>query len=178
MIVNKKITWTMLFIFAVGLCSGAFFEIYMKGGGKAQLMELLSVLLSGDTGQGFFSTFWNSLRTWLIMLSITFFVPYVPPLAIICPFLPMIKGLTLGFSATMVVETFGVKGTWYIISTILPQNLLQIPVFCILIGISMSNATKKALRSNARLYLTYYGMGACLIFISCLLEAFLIQFLL
>ena len=33
MIVNKKITWVMLFIFAVGLCSGALFEIYMKGGG-------------------------------------------------------------------------------------------------------------------------------------------------
>ena len=178
MIVNKKITWVMLFIFAVGLCSGAFFEIYMKGGGKTQLMDLLSGLVSGDSGQSFFSTFWNSLKMWLIMLAIAFFVPYAPPLAVVCPFFPMLKGLTLGFSATMLVETFGVKGSWYIISTIRPQNLLQIPILCVLIGISMSGATKKALRSNARLYFTYYGAGTGLIFISCLLEAFLMQFLL
>lgn len=40
MIVNKKIALAMFFIFAVGLCSGAFFEIYMKGEGKTQLMDM------------------------------------------------------------------------------------------------------------------------------------------
>ena len=39
MIINKKVTFIMLFIFAVGLCSGAFFEIYMEGSGKTQLMD-------------------------------------------------------------------------------------------------------------------------------------------
>jgi len=178
MVVNKKVTLIMLFIFAVGLCSGAFFEIYMKGEGKTQLMDMLLGLFSGDLGQSFFSTFWNSFRTWIIMLLIAFAVPFVPPLVAACPLLPMIKGLTLGFSSTMLIETFGVKGAWYIISTILPQNLLQIPVLCILIGFSMSSVTKKALRSDARAYITYYGAGTVLIFISCLLEAFLMQFLL
>lgn len=176
MIINKKITFAMLFIFAVGICSGAFFEIYMKGEGKTQLMDLLSGLFSGTFKQGFFSTFWNSFRTWVVMLLIAFLVPFFPPFTAICPFLPMIKGLTLGFSATMLVEAFGVKGTWYIISTILPQNLIQVPLLCILIGLSTSKATKKALRSGTRTYLLYYGFGAALILISCLLEAFLMQF--
>ena len=176
MIINKKVTFIMLFIFAVGLCSGAFFEIYMEGSGKTQLMDIISSLVSCSPSGSFFSIFWNSFRTWLIMLLIVFVVPYVPPFAAICPFLPMIKGLTLGFSATMLVETFGIKGSWYIISTILPQNLLQIPILCMLIGLSMSKTTKKTLHSDARLYLTYYGGGALLIFISCLLEAFLMQF--
>ena len=178
MIINKKIALAMFFIFAVGLCSGAFFEIYMKGEGKTQLMDILSGLVSGSTGQSFISTFWNSFRTWIAMLLITFIVPFLPPRAILCPFFPILKGLTLGFSATMLIETFGVKGTWYIISTILPQNLIQIPILCVLIGLSMSGANKKALRKSTRPYLTCYGVAVCLILISCLLEAFLTQFLL
>ena len=104
MIVNKKIALAMFFIFAVGLCSGAFFEIYMKGEGKTQLMDILSGLVSGSTGQSFISTFWNSFRTWIAMLLITFIVPFLPPLAILCPFFPILKGLTLGFSATMLIN--------------------------------------------------------------------------
>ena len=176
---NNKITLFLFFLLAVGICSGAFFEVYMEGAGKTQLMDFLSSLFAGNNGQNFFHSFFDSLKIWTVMLLIPFLSPFLPPLALLCPFLPFIKGITLGFSATMLVETFGIKGSWYIISTILPQNLLQIPVLCFLISMSMamcSKTNRKALHIDARQYYLSYSVGALLILISCLLEAFLMQF--
>ena len=42
MAINKKLFWIYLFIFAVGLCAGSFFEVSMTGAGKDQLMDALS----------------------------------------------------------------------------------------------------------------------------------------
>lgn len=176
---DKKIALILFFMLGVGVCTGAFFEISMTGAGKTQLMDFLSAIFAGTGGQGFFHSFWDSLKIWTLLLLIPFFTPYLPPLAVICPFLPLLKGITLGFSATMLVETFGIKGAWYIISTMLPQNLLQIPILCILISMSLSmcsKAKRKALHIDARLYYLSYGIGGFIIFISCLLEAFLMQF--
>lgn len=178
MTVNKRVTVAMFFIFAVALASGSFFEIYMKGAGKQQLMELLGGLLADGQTQSFFATFWQSLRAWLLMLAVISAVPFLPPLLLLCPVFPALKGLSLGFSATMLVEAFGPEGAWYIISTILPHTLLQIPLLCFMTGFVTSGATKKALRKNARPYFLCCGAAAGLIFISCLLEAFLTQFLL
>lgn len=178
MTVNKRVTVAMFFIFAVALASGSFFEIYMKGAGKQQLMELLGGLLADGQTQSFFATFWQSLRAWLLMLAVISAVPFLPPLLLLCPVFPALKGLSLGFSATMLVEAFGPEGAWYIFATILPHTLLQIPLLCFMTGFVTSGATKKALRKNARPYFLCCGAAAGLIFISCLLEAFLTQFLL
>lgn len=96
MIVNKKIALAMFFIFAVGLCSGAFFEIYMKGEGKTQLMDMLSGLVSGSTGQSFISTFWNSFRTWIAMLLITFYRAFPAAACHTVSFFPNIKRIDPG----------------------------------------------------------------------------------
>lgn len=38
MVINKKLTLIFLFLMAVGICTGSFFEVFMKGEGKQQLM--------------------------------------------------------------------------------------------------------------------------------------------
>lgn len=186
MIVNKKITLTLLFILAVGVCTGAFFEVYMQGEGKEQLMEMLSGFFSGGSTQSFHIAFFNCIKIWLIIALILFLCPVFPPLAVMCPVIPLLKGLALGFSATMLVETFKVKGVWYIVSTMLPHGLIQIPALCVLAALSLQgafltskyflskrrrSANKNALQNYARQYLICYGITMVFIIISCLIEA-------
>lgn len=186
MAINKKVTLILLFLLAVGICSGSFFEVYMQGAGKDQLMELLSGFFSSEGTQSFHIVFFNCLKTWLLIFILLFLCPLFPPLAILCPAIPLIKGLTLGFSATMLIETFGFKGVWYILSTMLPHSLIQIPVLCALSAISLEgafltlkyffskrrrSANRNALQNFARQYLMCYGIAILLIVISCLIEA-------
>ncbi len=188
MTINKKLVLIFLFLTAVGICTGAFFEVFMKGEGKQQLMEMMSSFFSAKDSQNGFAAFSSSFKTWLIITVVLFFCPVLPPLVLLCPIIPLAKGLTLGFSATMLIETFGTKGVWYIITTMIPQNILQIPVMCFLAALSFEGTyigckslsikkrrkiNKNALQNYARQYLIIYCMGIVLIIVSCILEAFL-----
>ena len=178
---NDKILYLMFFIFAIGLSCGAFFEVYMEGAGKEQLMQFLSTLFDSGAAPGFWSGLLKSILNWIAFLILPFCVIYLPPLSVFCPFIPFIKGLSLGFSSTMLVETFGIKGGLYIATTLLPQSIIQIPVLCFLISLSIVSAHpkyKKALHQDARQYYIYYCTGGLLIVISCLLEALLMRLIL
>lgn len=165
----------------------------MEGSGKEQLMDFLSIYITGSTASGFLSMFLSSLlsllKTWLFF----FLCPLMPFLAFICPFLCMIRGLSVGFASTMLIETFGFKGAWYIILSIMPQNIIQLPVFCLLstLSISMSLISfkcytqrhshkkyKNALQINARHYIFVFCLCLLLLLISCLIEVVLKVFLL
>ena len=51
MTINKKLVLIFLFLTAVGICTGAFFEVFMKGEGKQQLMEMMSSFFSAKDSQ-------------------------------------------------------------------------------------------------------------------------------
>lgn len=188
MSINRKSILILFFILSVGICTGAFFEVFMKGDGKAQLIEMLSTFFDSESTQGFSTAFLSCIKSWIVILAIMFFSPVFPPLGVLCPVLVVGKGLTLGFSATMLVEAFGVKGGWYILSTMVPHALIQLPVLCVLAASSVEfclirlgqfsrmkrrSFNKNALQVHARQYLSTYGFSLLLIVISCLLEAFL-----
>lgn len=178
---NDKVFFSLLFILGIGISCGAFFEVYMEGAGKEQLMQILSLFFNNGASSGFFSSLAKNLFNWLLMLLIPFAVIYLPPLVFFCPFIPFIKGLSLGFSATMLVEVFGLKGGFYIAATLLPQNIIQIPVLCYLIALSIISArskNRKALHQDARQYYINYFIGCIFIIISCLLESVLMQLIL
>ncbi len=191
--INKKIFFPLMLITAISMCAGAFFEVFMEGVGKEELMELLSSHFSVDQSFGFISILKNSflsqIKTWFIL----FMCPIIPILALICPFICITKGLSVGFSSTMLVETFGFKGAFYILTTIMPQNLIQIPIFCLLstLSIQMSvlvfnyyvyktnrKRNKNALQIAVRHYLTIFAYSLAIMLASSLIEAFLKQFLL
>lgn len=188
MSINKRLVLLFLFLTAVGICTGAFFEVFMKGEGKQQLIEIMSSFFSAENSQSTFAAFSSSFKTWLILFALLFFSPVVLPLALLCPVIPLIRGFSMGFSATMLVEAFSLKGGWYIVTTMLPQSIVQIPVVCFLAALSLESAyitskslfskkrrtlNKKALHNYARQYLIMYCVGIILIIASCFLEAFL-----
>ena len=178
---NDKVLVLMIFLLAAGISCGAFFEVFMEGSGKEQLSNLLSSMFTEGHSANFWQGLIKSLANCIFVLAIPFSVIYFKPFILLCPFIPFIKGLSLGFSATMIVETFGYKGIFHILTTLLPQNLIQLPVLCYLTAlsvVSVKRQNKKALQQDARPYYLSYCIGCCLLFISCLLEACLMKLVL
>ena len=212
MLINRKTFFGFLFIFAVGLCAGSFFEIFMTGAGKEQLMDALANFFGDEAsgaeaaesataaagGAAVLAGFARCARAWLIIWALFLFCPLFPPLALACPFVCLARGLASGFSATMLVETFGFKGGWYIISTILPHSLIQIPTPCLMAAAATEGAlltlscltrgrgrlgagrggpgrrrapNKIALRQSAGQYLAFFGAAAVFLAVSCLIES-------
>lgn len=178
---NDKILFSMFFLFAIGVSCGAFFEVYMDAESKENLTQTLSLLFTQGSSSGFFQNIYKGLLNWFLILFIPFATLYLPPLAVFCPFIPFAKGLSIGFSGTVLVESFNLKGGFYIAATLLPQSLIQIPVMCFLITMSVASlqkSNKKALYQDTRQYYICYAAGAGLIVISCLIEALLMKLIL
>lgn len=188
---KKQLLIILIFISAIGICTGAFFEVNMHGSGKEQMMTVVSSFLSTKDIQGFASYFTASLSNWSKIWLALFLCPIIPFLTLFCPVACMFMGITIGFSSTMLVETFGPKGSLYILATILPQSLIRLPLICFLCFLSIQMAlliskyliwrkkqNNNALREFARHYILTYLLGLLILIISCLIEAFLMQVLL
>ena len=191
--INKKYLTLLIFFSMVGLCSGSFFEVFMEGVGKNQLIEILSSFFNEDQGQGFHFFLISSIKPIFLLWCFFFLCPIIPPLALLGPLICVLRAFTVGFSATMIIEAFGIKGCWYIIASIMPQGAIQLPVICLLTVISSNfallminfylhkrnrKAQKNALHVNARPYVLINLICLAILVISCLFEAFLKQFLL
>lgn len=189
--INCKLMAVLLFALAVSICAGSFFEASMTGQGKEELENLLGSMLQTDNGAGentgsslsfgrcFISLFVKNLLV-LIMACIS------PAVFVTLPVLPvfiLLRGVAFGFSASMTIEVAGLKGILYIVTALLPQNLIQLPVYCFLASLSLdtgiqrvmqfSGRKRKALHMDARRYILLFSAGFGVITLSCLLEAFL-----
>ena len=189
--INYILIVILLFALAVSICAGSFFEVSMTGQGKEELENLLGSMLQTDNGAGentgsslsfgrcFISLFVKNLLV-LIMACIS------PAVFVTLPVLPvfiLLRGVAFGFSASMTIEVAGLKGILYIVTALLPQNLIQLPVYCFLASLSLdtgiqrimqfSGRKRKALHMDARRYILLFSAGFGVITLSCLLEAFL-----
>lgn len=191
---DRKIFIILLFITATGLCTGAFFEVFMSGAGKDQLISILENFFSGSPGSNltFFQSFLQSFKSNLVFLLLYFVSPIIVILLPLDGLYLFFKGLFTGFSATMLVEAFGIKGVYYTALTLLPSGLLQILLFSFLGMLSLQEgiqviqafrtrrgargrSNKNALQIFAGQYFKYYLAGLGIMTISCLLEAFFLQ---
>ncbi len=192
--INYKIFGIFLFIIAVGICAGSFFETSMAGSEKSGSFDALntffgcyeendvenSSLLSSSLFSAFFS-FLPALGIGYASAFLPFLLPLIPLYIFSC-------GVSVGFSAAAIFETFGLDGAAYVLTSLMPTHLIRLPVFCFLGIISLQtgfetvvyifsrrkNSTalrsaRKALRADIRKYSLFYLAGSLLIFISCLL---------
>ena len=198
--INYKIFGVFLFIIAVGICTGSFFETGMTDGSKSEFFDaLISFFHAAGAGNTesknfFFENFLSALGSFLPVLLIGYVSAFLPILLPLIPLYIFTRGMSVGFSAAAILETFGLKGIGYILTTLMPPHFIQLPVFCFLGILSFqtglvtlsylfssrrrsaaSRSAKKALQSDIRKYSVFYAAGGALIVISCLLQAFLLQ---
>lgn len=194
--INEKIILALLFTAMVGICAGAFFEVYMTGEIKNRLSDMLSAYLNA-TGEStedvsFSSCFFNGVRINLPLIAVTLISPFIIITLPLLPLLILVKGIAAGFAAAMTIETMGLPGIFKILLHLLPQNLLQIPAYCFMAALALQAGVvhasslvfhsspsvrrkRKTLHTYARLFFLYYFICAAVIILSCLLEAFLLQ---
>lgn len=188
--INYKLIVILLFSLAVSICAGSFFEVAMTGAGKQQLENMLSGLLNPDSESGgsikasFAVCFLHIFVRNLIVIALAFISPGVFITLPVLPAYILLRGLSFGFSAAMTLEVAGIKGILYILTALLPQNLVQLPVYCFLATVSLqvgalrikqfSGHKRSTPHLDARRYYMIFIAGLGIITLSCLLEALLV----
>ena len=189
--INYKLAVILLFALAVSICAGSFFEVSMTGEGKLQLENMLSGLLNSETGGGnsgaaasFAGCFFRIFVKNFIVIILGFISPVVLVTLPVLPSYILLKGVSFGFSAAMTLEVAGIRGILYILTTLMPQNLIQFPVYCFLAALTLHESSvrikaavggkRKALQYDARRYCLLFIAGFSIITLSCIIEALLV----
>ena len=192
---RRTLQWFFIFLFmlAVGIASGSFFEVFLYGSGKDSLAETLNIFLT--TPQEMLKVFPHFLRQ-ICLKTITIAVllltvPFIPPLMLCFPLIIFVKGFSLGFTVSMTFETLGLAGIRHIALTMFFGKLIQLPLLCLLCAYAAETATQrkgnykvhkirignklKPDKSTFRRYTLVCLCGLFLYLISFLPEAFLLS---
>ena len=192
---RRTLQWFFIFLFllAVGIASGSFFEVFLYGSGKDSLAETLNIFLT--TPQEMLKVFPHFLRQ-ICLKTITIAVllltvPFIPPLMLCFPLIIFVKGFSLGFTVSMTFETLGLAGIRQIALTMFFGKLIQLPLLCLLCAYAAETATQrkgnykvhkirignrqKPDKNMFRRYTLVCLCGLCLYLISFLPEAFLLS---
>ena len=144
---RRTLQWFFIFLFllAVGIASGSFFEVFLYGSGKDSLAETLNIFLT--TPQEMLKVFPHFLRQ-ICLKTITIAVllltvPFIPPLMLCFPLIIFVKGFSLGFTVSMTFETLGLAGIRQIALTLFFGKLIQLPLLCLLCAYAAETATQK-----------------------------------
>lgn len=192
---RRTLQWFFIFLFllAVGIASGSFFEVFLYGSGKDSLAETLNIFLT--TPQEMLKVFPHFLRQ-ICLKTITIAVllltvPFIPPLMLCFPLIIFVKGFSLGFTVSMTFETLGLAGIRQIALTLFFGKLIQLPLLCLLCAYAAETAMQwntnckvrkirignklKPDKSTFRRYTLVCLCGLFLYLISFLPEAFLLS---
>lgn len=144
---RRTLQWFFIFLFllAVGIASGSFFEVFLYGSGKDSLAETLNIFLT--TPQEMLKVFPHFLRQ-ICLKTITIAVllltvPFIPPLMLCFPLIIFVKGFSLGFTVSMTFETLGLAGIRQIALTVFFGKLIQLPLLCLLCAYAAETATQR-----------------------------------
>lgn len=144
---NKKTLLFTVFLFLTGISAGVFLELTMMPEEKHGVLSDLLQYLSPDRAAVFPSPFFASVSNNLLLLFLSFLAGisvFGFPAALL---ILLYKGIGLGFSAGLILESQRENGAFLILSSLVPQNLFLIPVF-ILAASGVLNYGLSRLRSQ------------------------------
>ena len=179
---SKKTLLAAGFFFLTGISTGIFMELTLVSEEKSMLTDYLhQYLFSGSNAMEYPNPFWASLSGNLLLLLILFLAGLSAigfPLALAAL---AYKGLALGYCTGLIAESLKGKGLAIILTTLLPQNLILIPVFILAASAAVNyglyslcrsrRQSKKNLRDISGSYLPSMIVFALAIALACGLEA-------
>lgn len=181
---SKKTLLAAGFFFLTGVFTGVFMELTLVSEEKSSMAGYLQqYLFPGSGSMEYPNPFWSSLSSNLLLLLILFLAglsAFGFPAALIAL---AYKGLALGYCTGLIAETLKSKGLAVILTTLLPQNLILIPVFVLAAsaavnyGISSIGRSGRQSKKNPRdisgSYVPAMLFFALAVGLACGLEAFL-----
>lgn len=137
---NKAISIST-FVFLSGLFMGIFMAVTMEPAEKEAIAEHLLSFLAGDAADVSFidyaqTAFRKNAVLWLVIFTGGFTVLGAP-----LSMLPLLyKGAALGLSCTMIIDSMSTDGIKLIMLSVLPQNMLLVPLFILAASFALSYA--------------------------------------
>lgn len=173
-----------LFFFFLGVSAGIFTELMMSGAEKESMISYLDkyFLLTNPNDLSFWDIFMKSAGNNLGLLFIMFLSGITAigfPAALVAL---IYKGMALGFSAALLIESMSFKGVAIVFTSMVPQNLIIIPAI-VLAGVAALNVAfhtisnrkfgiRKSLAENSGSYVFINLVLAAAILGGCLIESF------
>ncbi|QOX63438.1 stage II sporulation protein M [Anoxybacterium hadale] len=174
-----------LFFFVLGLSAGVFTELMMTSAEKEGMISYLDkyFFLSNPKDLAFTDIFMNSAGNnlgLLIIILLSGMAAIGFPIALAAL---VYKGMALGFSAALLIDSMNFKGVAIVFTSMIPQNLLIIPAMILACVAALNIAfhtisnrkfgIKKSLAESSGSYLFLNLLFAVAILGGCFIESFL-----
>lgn len=169
-----------------GIVMGIYSVRYMGGFEKSDLLSYLknfsNTINSGSIN--YKSILVETIKSNIPMLMVVWFLGLtmigIPVILII----DIIKGFTIGFSISFIINSMGIKGMWFSLLGVLPQNIIYIPciIFASVLAMEFSlmilrDRTNRQWTSNIWVGITSYSFSFMLViilmFIGFFMEAYI-----
>ncbi len=139
--------------FLLGVLGGALLANLLSGTARAELTSFLQGALTEGSEVGFWSIFLKYFKYDLLI----WLGGWVPLGIFLSGAAFLFRGAAVGFTSAILFTTYGRRGVWIAASSLLPQNLLLIPTYILIMTASVYYLTswneqggKRALKRERR----------------------------
>ncbi|MGL5634924.1 MAG: stage II sporulation protein M [Sarcina sp.] len=171
-VADNRVTfmWILLF-FLIGIVIGSYSVYYMSDIGKVEMGKYLNNFLVYVKGNDieYLNLLLNSIKSNLpgVILIILFGLTIAGfPFVLL---INLLKGYILGFTLSLVITVLGVEGTGVIITTLIIQNIIFVPVVILISILSMRfsilkvRGLKKETNRNTNKFSEYIALQGVLV---------------
>lgn len=176
-----------LFLLLTSISSGVFLVLAMDESDKLVAIEYISGYLFGASGIEFPNPLLPELGNNLFLIFIMMISGLVSAGFPIAYAILIYKGIALGFSAGLILESFAFEGLHALLLSLIPKNLILLPCYTIAAAVShihakqsnsgddrhMKNGRNRE-SGSGRYFITYIGI-VVLVVLACILESFIIS---
>ena len=182
---ENKITflWVLLF-FLVGIGLGSYTVYYMSDFNRVEITTYFNNFLEflGGNSVAYTSILVDSIKSILPMVAIIVLLGYTAVGTPIILMMDLAKGYVIGFTFSLIVSMLGSKGVMLVLSGLMLQNLIFIPIIMLISVLAIRHSVTKlkmgVSRDRVKLdvsraYLNFQGLLSLIIISGILIETYI-----
>ena len=182
---ENKITflWVLLF-FLVGIVLGSYTVYYMSDFNRVEITTYFNNFLEflGGNSVSYTSILVDSIKSILPMVAIIVLLGYTAVRTPIILMMDLAKGYVIGFTFSLIVSMLGSKGVMLVLSGLMLQNLIFIPIIMLISVLAIRHSVTKlkmgVSRDRVKLdvsraYLNFQGLLSLIIISGILIETYI-----
>ncbi|EPB8164689.1 stage II sporulation protein M [Clostridium perfringens] len=182
---ENKITflWVLLF-FLVGIVLGSYTVYYMSDFNRVEITTYFNNFLEflGGNSVSYASILVDSIKSILPMVAIIVLLGYTAVGTPIILMMDLAKGYVIGFTFSLIVSMLGSKGVMLVLSGLMLQNLIFIPIIMLISVLAIRHSVTKlkmgVSRDRVKLdvsraYLNFQGLLSLIIISGILIETYI-----
>ncbi|MDK0872092.1 stage II sporulation protein M [Clostridium perfringens] len=182
---ENKITflWVLLF-FLVGIVLGSYTVYYMSDFNRVEITTYFNNFLEflGGNSVSYTSILVDSIKSIIPMVAIIVLLGYTAVGTPIILMMDLAKGYVIGFTFSLIVSMLGSKGIMLVLSGLMLQNLIFIPIIMLISVLAIRHSVTKlkmgVSRDRVKLdvsraYLNFQGLLSLIIISGILIETYI-----